>query len=60
MLSHLLNVTTQAMDVGALTPPLWGVEEREKIMIAMSGVRLAPSRNYIRPGGDAWICTRAD
>ncbi len=23
-LSHLLNVTTQAMDVGALTPPLWG------------------------------------
>jgi NADH-quinone oxidoreductase subunit D len=27
--SHLLNVTTQAMDVGALTPPLWGFEERE-------------------------------
>src|SRR5215208_6921710 len=31
--SHLLNVTTQAMDVGALTPPLWGFEEREKLMI---------------------------
>jgi NADH-quinone oxidoreductase subunit D len=28
ILSHLLNVTTQAMDVGALTPPLWGFEER--------------------------------
>ncbi len=30
LLSHLLNITTQAMDVGALTPPLWGFEEREK------------------------------
>jgi NADH-quinone oxidoreductase subunit D len=30
LLSHLLNVTTQAMDVGALTPPLWGFEEREE------------------------------
>ena len=29
----LLNVTTQAMDVGALTPPLWGFEEREKLMV---------------------------
>ena len=29
ILSHLLNVTTQAMDVGALTPPLWGFEEPE-------------------------------
>ena len=28
ILSHLLNVTTQAMDVGALTPPLWGFEQR--------------------------------
>ena len=27
ILSHILNVTTQAMDVGALTPPLWGFEE---------------------------------
>ena len=32
ILSHLLNVTTQALDVGALTPPLWGFEEREKLM----------------------------
>ena len=29
ILSHLLNVTTQALDVGALTPSLWGFEERE-------------------------------
>src|ERR1700737_470022 len=33
MLSHLLNITTQALDIGALTPPLWGFEEREKLMI---------------------------
>jgi NADH-quinone oxidoreductase subunit D len=32
-LSHLLNITTQALDVGALTPPLWGFEEREKLMV---------------------------
>ena len=36
ILSHLLNITTQAMDVGALTPPLWGFEEREKLMIFMN------------------------
>jgi NADH-quinone oxidoreductase subunit D len=33
LLSHLLNVTMQALDVGALTPPLWGFEEREKLMV---------------------------
>ena len=33
ILNHLLNTTTQAMDVGALTPPLWGFEEREKLMV---------------------------
>jgi NADH-quinone oxidoreductase subunit D len=33
ILNHLLNITTQAMDVGALTPPLWGFEEREKLMV---------------------------
>src|SRR5437660_151672 len=33
LLSHLLNVTTQALDVGALTPPLWGLEEREKLLV---------------------------
>src|SRR2546430_15750867 len=31
--SHLLNVTTQALDLVVLTPPLWGVEEREKLMV---------------------------
>src|SRR5438105_558119 len=52
LLSHLLNVTTQAMDVGALTPPLWGFEEREKLMIfyeRASGSRM--HANYVRPGG---------
>ena len=33
ILTHMLNVTTQAMDVGALTPPVWGFEEREKLMV---------------------------
>ncbi|QFU08345.1 NADH-quinone oxidoreductase subunit D [Rhodobacteraceae bacterium THAF1] len=52
ILSHLLNVTTQAMDVGALTPPLWGFEEREKLMNFYDracGARL--HANYFRPGG---------
>ena len=51
-LSHLLNVTTQAMDVGALTPPLWGFEEREKLMIfyeRASGARM--HAKYFRMGG---------
>ena len=52
ILSHLLNVTTQAMDVGALTPPLWGFEEREKLMVfyeRASGARM--HANYFRVGG---------
>ena len=52
ILSHLLNVTTQAMDVGALTPPLWGFEQREKLMVfyeRASGARL--HANYFRVGG---------
>jgi NADH-quinone oxidoreductase subunit D len=52
LLNHLLNVTTQAMDVGALTPPLWGFEEREKLMEfyeRASGARL--HANYFRAGG---------
>ena len=52
LLSHLLNVTTQAMDVGALTPPLWGFEEREKLMVfyeRASGSRMHAA--FIRPGG---------
>jgi len=52
VLNHLLNVTTQAMDVGALTPPLWGFEEREKLMVfceRASGARMHMA--YFRPGG---------
>jgi NADH-quinone oxidoreductase subunit D len=52
LLSHLLNVTTQAMDVGALTPPLWGFEEREKLMVfyeRASGSRMHAA--YFRTGG---------
>lgn len=52
ILNHLLNITTQALDVGALTPPLWGFEQREKLMIFYEracGARL--HANYFRPGG---------
>ncbi len=52
ILSHLLNITTQAMDVGALTPPLWGFEEREKLMVfyeRASGSRMHAA--YFRVGG---------
>jgi NADH-quinone oxidoreductase subunit D len=52
LLSHILNTTTQAMDVGALTPPLWGFDEREKLMIfyeRASGSRMHAA--FFRPGG---------
>ena len=52
LLSHILNVTTQAMDVGALTPPLWGFEEREKLMVfyeRASGSRMHAA--FFRIGG---------
>src|SRR5882724_11484078 len=52
VLNHLLNVTTYALDCGAITPSLWGFEEREKLMEfheAASGARL--HANYFRPGG---------
>ncbi|WP_010141408.1 NADH-quinone oxidoreductase subunit D [Oceanicola sp. S124] len=52
ILNHLLNVTTQAMDVGALTPPLWGFEPREDLCIfyeRASGARFHAA--YFRPGG---------
>ncbi|MGN6148510.1 MAG: NADH-quinone oxidoreductase subunit D [Rhizomicrobium sp.] len=52
ILNHLLQVTTQAMDCGALTPPLWGFEEREKLMVfyeRASGARM--HAKYFRPGG---------
>jgi NADH-quinone oxidoreductase subunit D len=46
LLSHLLNVTTQAMDVGALTPPLWGFEER----VLRARQRLADACGLFPPG----------
>ncbi len=52
ILNHLLNVTTQALDVGALTPPVWGFEQRELLMEfyeRASGARLHAA--YFRPGG---------
>ena len=52
ILNHLLNITTHAMDVGAMTPVLWGFEEREKLMVfyeRVSGARLHAA--YFRPGG---------
>jgi NADH-quinone oxidoreductase subunit D len=54
VLNHLLNVTTYALDCGAITPSLWGFEEREVLMEfheAASGARL--HANYFRPGGVA-------
>jgi NADH dehydrogenase (ubiquinone) Fe-S protein 2 len=52
ILNHLLAVTTHALDVGALTPFLWGFEEREKLMEfyeRVSGARMHAA--YVRPGG---------
>jgi len=50
--NHILNITTFALDVGAMTPLLWGFEEREKIMEfyeRVCGARLHAA--YFRPGG---------
>lgn len=55
ILNHLMAVTTHAMDVGALTPFLWGFEEREKLMgfyEQVSGARMHAA--YFRPGGVAF------
>jgi NADH-quinone oxidoreductase subunit D len=52
ILNHLLNLTTFALDIGAITPSLWGFEEREKLMEfyeRVSGARM--HANYFRPGG---------
>ena len=52
ILNHLLNVTTLALDIGAMTPLLWGFEEREKLMgfyERVSGARM--HAKYFRPGG---------
>ncbi len=54
LLNHLLNITTFALDVGAMTPLLWGFEEREKLMEfyeRVSGARMHAA--YFRPGGVA-------
>lgn len=54
ILNHILNITTFALDVGAITPALWGFEEREKGMAfydRVCGARL--HANYFRPGGVA-------
>ncbi len=55
ILNHLLNITAFAMDVGAMTPLLWGFEERERLMEfceRVSGARLHMA--YFRPGGVAY------
>lgn len=55
LLNHLMAVTTHALDVGALTPFLWGFEEREKLMEfyeRVSGARMHAA--YIKPGGVAY------
>nr|YP_007890532.1 NADH dehydrogenase subunit 7 [Andalucia godoyi]AGH24026.1 NADH dehydrogenase subunit 7 [Andalucia godoyi] len=52
LLNHLLAVTCHALDVGAMTPMLWGFEEREKLMEfyeRVSGARMHAA--YVRPGG---------
>ncbi|MEZ7879833.1 MAG: NADH-quinone oxidoreductase subunit D [Rhodospirillales bacterium] len=52
ILNHLLNITSYTMDVGAMTPMLWGFEEREVLMEfceRVSGARM--HMNYFRPGG---------
>jgi NADH dehydrogenase (ubiquinone) Fe-S protein 2 len=54
IMNHLLAITTHALDVGAITPFLWGFEEREKLMEfyeRISGARM--HANFIRPGGVA-------
>nr|BBF98336.1 NADH dehydrogenase subunit 7 [Goniomonas avonlea] len=54
ILNHLLAITCHALDVGALTPLLWGFEEREKLMEfyeRVSGARMHAA--FIRPGGVA-------
>ena len=54
ILNHLLALTCHALDVGALTPFLWGFEEREKLMEfyeRVSGARMHAA--YVRPGGVA-------
>ncbi|WP_431285923.1 NADH-quinone oxidoreductase subunit D [Humitalea sp. 24SJ18S-53] len=54
VLNHLLNITTYALDCGAITPSLWGFEQREILLEfheAASGAHY--HANYFRPGGVA-------
>jgi NADH-quinone oxidoreductase subunit D len=54
IMNHILNITTMALDIGAMTPLLWGFEEREKLMEfyeRVSGARMHAT--YFRPGGVA-------
>jgi NADH-quinone oxidoreductase subunit D len=54
LLNHMLNITTYALDVGAMTPLLWMFEERENLMEfyeRVSGARM--HANYFRIGGVA-------
>lgn len=54
ILNHILNITAMGLDCGAVTPALWGYEEREKLLEfyeAASGARF--HANYFRPGGVA-------
>ena len=52
ILNHILNLTAFAIDVGAMTPLLWGFEEREILLSfyeRASGARFHAA--YFRPGG---------
>lgn len=52
ILNHLMNITTMALDCGAMTPLLWMFEEREKLMFfyeRLTGARM--HANYYRFGG---------
>ncbi len=52
LLNHVLSITTGVLDIGGITPALWGFEERERMMEfyeRVCGARL--HANYFRPGG---------
>jgi len=54
VLNHVFTVCAFAMDIGAMTPMLWGFEERERLMEfceRVSGARM--HMGYFRPGGVA-------
>jgi NADH:ubiquinone oxidoreductase subunit D len=60
ILNHLLSVCAFGLDLGAITPFLWGFEERERLMEfyeRASGARL--HANYFRPAACTWTCRRA-